>query len=136
LAIYSGRTFILLNRSRHDQRITDVGYAGLFAEWDSRNSIFTPNKEILFRVMDTQARNWLGSDDDYEQLEIFTNVFFQPFKPWVWSFMEDWNMMSDDAPFSMFPYLTMQGLPAAKYQGKKTSLSRRSNGSISSPGGV
>jgi hypothetical protein len=27
--------------------------------------------------------------------------------------------MSDDAPFYVLPYITMRGLPAAKYQGQK-----------------
>ncbi|HNS18278.1 MAG TPA: hypothetical protein PKH94_03640 [Bacteroidales bacterium] len=98
---------------------SNVGYAGLFAEWDNRNSIFTPDKGIRFRATGTLARNWLGSDDDYQQLEIYTNIFFQPFKPWVCGLMAQWNMMSDDAPFYMLPYLTMRGLPAAKYQGQK-----------------
>jgi len=98
---------------------SNVGYAGLFAEWDSRNSIFTPDKGIRFRATGTLSRNWLGSDDNYQQLEFFTNIFFQPFKPWVCGFMADWNMMSDDAPFYMLPYLTMRGIPAAKYQGQQ-----------------
>ncbi len=98
---------------------SNVGYAGLFVEWDSRNSIFTPDKGIRFRATGTMARNWLGSDDDYQELDIYTNIFFQPFKPWVCGFMAQWHMMSEDAPFYMLPYLTMRGLPAAKYQGQK-----------------
>lgn len=98
---------------------SNVGYMGLFAEWDNRNSIFTPDKGIRFRATGSLARNWLGSDDDYQQLDIYTNVFFNPFKPWVCGFMAEFNMMSDDAPFYMLPYLTMRGLPAAKYQGEK-----------------
>jgi len=99
---------------------SNVGFLGLFAEWDNRNSIFTPDKGIRFRATGTLARNWLGSDEDYQQLDIYTNIFFQPFKPWVCGFMAEYNMMSDDAPFYMLPYLTMRGLPAAKYQGQKT----------------
>lgn len=98
---------------------SNVGYAGLFAEWDSRNSIFTPDKGIRFRATGSLARNWLGSDNDYQQLELFTTVFFQPFKPWVCGFMADWNMISDNAPFYVLPYLTMRGLPAAQYQGQQ-----------------
>lgn len=98
---------------------SNIGYAGLFAEWDNRNSIFTPDKGIRFRATGSLARNWLGSDNDYQQLDIYTNVFFQPFKPWVCGFMAEWNMMSEDAPFYVVPYLTMRGLPAAKYQGQQ-----------------
>ncbi len=98
---------------------SNIGYAGLFVEWDSRNSIFTPDKGIRFRVTGSLARNWLGSDRDYEQLDLFTNVFFQPVKPWVCGFMGEWNMMSDEAPFYVIPYITMRGLPAAKYQGQQ-----------------
>jgi hypothetical protein len=98
---------------------SNVGYAGLFAEWDNRNSIFTPDKGIRFRATGTLARNWLGSDNDYQQLDMYTNIFFQPFKPWVCGFMAEWNIMSDEAPFYMLPYLTMRGLPAAQYQGQK-----------------
>jgi hypothetical protein len=98
---------------------SNIGYAGLFAEWDSRNSIFTPDKGIRFRATGSLARNWLGSDEDYQQLDIYTNIFFQPVKPWVCGFMAEWNMMSDEAPFYVLPYVTMRGLPAAKYQGQQ-----------------
>ena len=98
---------------------SNIGYAGLFAEWDSRNSIFTPDKGIRFRATGSLARNWLGSDEDYQQLDIYTNIFFQPVKPWVCGFMAEWNMMSDDAPFYVLPYITMRGLSAAMYQGQQ-----------------
>ena len=98
---------------------SNIGYAGLYAEWDSRNSIFTPDKGIRFKATGSLARNWLGSDRDYQQLDIFTNIFFQPFKPWVCGFMAEWNMMSDEAPFYVLPYLTMRGIPAAEYQGQQ-----------------
>jgi hypothetical protein len=98
---------------------SNIGYAGLFAEWDNRNSIFTPDKGIRFRATASLARNWLGSDNDYQQLDIYTNIFFQPFKPWVCGFMAEWNMMSDEAPFYVLPYITMRGLPAAQYQGQQ-----------------
>ena len=98
---------------------SNIGYVGLFAEWDNRNSIFTPDKGIRFRATGSFAENWLGSDHDYQQLDMYTNIFFQPFKPWVCGFMAEWNMMSDDAPFYVLPYVTMRGLPAAKYQGQQ-----------------
>jgi hypothetical protein len=98
---------------------SNIGYVGLFAEWDNRNTIFTPDKGIRFRATGSFARNWLGSDKDYQQLDIYTNIFFQPFKPWVCGFMAEWNMMSDDAPFYVLPYVTMRGLPAAQYQGQQ-----------------
>ena len=98
---------------------SNIGYVGLFAEWDSRNSIFTPDKGIRLRATGSFARNWLGGDNDYQQLDIYTNIFFHPFKPWVCGFMAEWNMMSDEAPFYVLPYVTMRGIPAAKYQGQK-----------------
>jgi hypothetical protein len=99
--------------------------------------IFTPDKGIRFRVTSSFARNWLGSDYDYQQLDMYANVFFQPFKPWVCGFMGEWNMMSEDAPFYVMPYLTMRGLPAAKYQGaSRYCNSRQSSGSTSAAGGA
>jgi hypothetical protein len=104
----------------HKEFRSNIGYLGLFAEWDNRNSIFTPDKGIRFRATGSFARNWLGSDDDYQQLDMYANIFFHPFKPWVCGFMAEWNMMSDDAPFYVLPYLTMRGIPAAKYQGQQS----------------
>jgi hypothetical protein len=98
---------------------SNIGNLGLFAEWDNRNSTFTPDKGIRFRATGTLARNWLGSDNDYQQMEMFTNIFFQPFKPWVCGFMAEWRIMSDEAPFYVLPYLTMRGIPAAQYQGQQ-----------------
>jgi hypothetical protein len=98
---------------------TNVGLLGFFAEWDNRNSTFTADKGIRFRVTGSLSRNWLGSTDDFEQLEIYTNIFFRPFKPWVCGFKAEWDAVSGEAPFYMLPYLNMRGLPAAQYQGQQ-----------------
>ena len=112
--------YFQLDTLLHDKEFrSNIGYMGLFAEWDSRNTIFTPDKGLRFRATYSLARNWLGSDNDYQQLDIYTNIFFHPFKPWVCGFMAEWNMMSDNAPFYVLPYVTMRGIPAAKYQGQQ-----------------
>jgi outer membrane protein assembly factor BamA len=95
----------------------NIGNLNLYAEWDSRNTIFTPDKGVRFKASYGVARPWTISDVDFEQYDVFTNIFFRPVKWWVCGFRADWQGISGDAPFYLKPYIDMRGIPAVQYQG-------------------
>jgi hypothetical protein len=100
-------------------KYNNVGTLSLYAEWDSRNTIFTPDKGIRFKPSFGLSRAWTGSYVDFESYDVFTNIFFQPVKPWVCGFKADFKGVSDDAPFYMIPYIDMRGIAAMRYQGQQ-----------------
>lgn len=96
------------------------GNIGIYGEWDNRNSMFTPDRGIQFKVSFSLARSYTASDFDFEKVGIVTNVFLQPFKRWVCGLRANVQGISDEAPFYLYPYLYMRGIPAMRYQGNAT----------------
>ena len=93
------------------------GNIGLYGEWDNRNTIFTPDRGFQVKLSINMARSWTASDFDFERLGLVTNIFIQPVKRWVCGFRIDSKVISDKAPFYLYPYLYMRGIPAMRYQG-------------------
>lgn len=93
------------------------GLLGLYLEWDSRNTIFTPDKGIRTKASFGIGRNWTVSDFDYEKSEVFINGFMRPVKWWVCGLRADWQWVGGNAPFYLLPYIKMRGIGAMVYQG-------------------
>jgi len=96
----------------------NVGTLGLYGEWDSRNSIFTPDKGVRFKALYRLGRSFTGSDFDFDNLKVFTNVFIRPVKMWVCGFKADFEAVTDGTPFYDLPYLNMRGMAMMRYQGQ------------------
>ena len=105
-----------------DEFNKNLGALGFYAEMDTRNTIFTPDKGIRFRTTYYFCRQFTGSDFNTDRLEMYTHFFFQPAKRWVSGFKAEWMMVKDGAPFYYYPYLIMRGIPAMRYQGEQTLL--------------
>jgi hypothetical protein len=100
-----------------DDLSKNSGNFGIYAEWDNRNSIFTPDRGIQFRASYNLARSWTASDYEFDKLGIVANVFIQPFKRWVCGLKANTQAISDGAPFYLYPFIYMRGIPAMRYQG-------------------
>lgn len=109
----------IFSKAESDQ---NLGTLGLYGEYDSRNSMFTPDKGIRFKGTYTLARSFLGSDIDIERLDGFLHIFVNPRQWLVSGFRIEGQMISDGAPFYYLPFLLMRGLPIMKYQGEETIL--------------
>lgn len=93
------------------------GLLGLYFEWDSRNTIFTPDKGIRTKVSFGIGRNWTVSDFDYEKSEIYITGFMRPVRWWVCGLRADWQWAGGNTPFYLIPYIKMRGIGAMVYQG-------------------
>jgi len=100
----------------------NIGNLSLYGEWDSRNSIFTPDKGLRFKAIGGLGRNWTASSFDFERLEVFLNWFIQPVRFWVCGFRADVQSLWGNAPFYYYPYLDMRGIAMMRYQGQQTLL--------------
>ncbi len=100
----------------------NIGTWGLYAEWDNRNSIFTPDHGFRVKAIGSLSRSWTGSNFDFEKFEIFAHAFFQPLKPWVIGLRTESQMVNDGSPFYYYPFLMMRGIPVMRYQGNITLL--------------
>jgi|CryBogDrversion2_1035201.scaffolds.fasta_scaffold00325_4 hypothetical protein len=95
----------------------NTGLLGLYLEWDSRNTIFTPDKGIRAKASFGIGRNWTVSDYDYEKSEVFVNGFIPISRWWVCGLRADWQWAGGTTPFYLLPYIKMRGIGAMVYQG-------------------
>ena len=95
----------------------NTGLLGLYLEWDSRNTIFTPDKGIRAKASFGIGRNWTASDFDYEKSEVFINGFIPLTRWWVCGLRADWQWAGGSTPFYLLPYIKMRGIGAMVYQG-------------------
>jgi hypothetical protein len=105
-----------------DQFDKNMSTLGLYAQWDNRNSIFTPDKGLMLKASSDFSRDWLGSDFNTQRYTAFANLFLQPRHNWVSGLKVEWQGVADDAPFYYLPFISMRGIPVMRYQGQQTLL--------------
>ena len=99
-----------------------LGALSLFVQYDGRNSTFTPSEgtsaTIEFQNFD---KNW-GSDFEYDQ---YSGKLFHytPFGAYSSLGVRlDAQTVSGDVPFFAYPFVSLRGIPAMRYQGKDVVL--------------
>jgi hypothetical protein len=101
--------------------------AGVVAEFDSRDTLFTPDRGLKTHFHFDLFAGWLGSDDEFGRLAI-SNWWYQPLKTWtedrawIGALRLDWQQAFGDPPFYLLPYVDMRGVPTVRYQGRTTLL--------------
>ncbi|WP_066223417.1 BamA/TamA family outer membrane protein [Formosa haliotis] len=95
---------------------------GLIVEYDSRDSMFTPDKGTFFNATYHINEQWTGSDYNFQDLRIEALQFLQFTHNWVSGFRLQLEFQSDNAPFYLEPAVELRGVPKSRYQGKSTYL--------------
>jgi len=98
--------------------LTNIGLAGKLA-WDSRDNTSMPNKGQLVDLSLWRYDDAIGGDYDYWNGKLkFTS--FHPFgEKWVLGLRLEYQATSGDAPFFAYPYVSLRGIPALRYQGDR-----------------
>jgi len=106
------------------QRSLDVAIGGLalIAEYDDRDSIFTPGsgKRITAYVHDFAPR-W-GGDQSFRLYKAAVNAFASPHRDLVLGGRLDWRGSSGNTPFYALPFVELRGIPALRYQGEQAAV--------------
>lgn len=91
-----------------DSKTADLG---LTVEYDSRDTIFTPNRGIHAEVLAMRYDDLLGGDFDYERFKVYLHASI-PYIP-NWYLGSDWTDGSPTATsrFMRYPILKCEGLP-------------------------
>jgi len=96
---------------------SSIGRLGIVVDFDSRDNIFTPNCGIFLEIEASAARRAFGSDTDHEAGSV--RIFgFQPMGDFILGLRADARGSSGDVPFYAEPYISLRGVPAARYQDK------------------
>jgi hypothetical protein len=97
-----------------------TGSLGVFVDWDKRNSIFTADKGARINILYTADAQWTGSDYNYQRTNASVNWFVPVKKNWISGVRGEVQHVFDEPPFYLLPYISLRGVPAARYQGVTT----------------
>jgi outer membrane protein assembly factor BamA len=97
--------------------------AHLLIDYDTRDNTLSPNEGMIFNANMARFDKALGSHYSYERY-IFQELLYIPLNE---RFNFDQRLYysqvgGDEAPFFMYPFINMRGVPVMKYQGEKTAL--------------
>ena len=94
---------------------TAIGRLGVVVDYDSRDNIFTPNRGTFFELEAAFARGAFGSDTQHETASMRVFTWF-PMCDTVIGVRGDARTSRGDVPFYAEPYISLRGVPAARYQ--------------------
>jgi hypothetical protein len=94
---------------------TAIGKLGMIVDYDTRDSIFTPNSGTFVEVEAGFARGAFGADSKFETL--YARAFsWHPVGDLVIGVRGDARLSRGDVPFYAQPYVVLRGVPAVRYQ--------------------
>jgi opacity protein-like surface antigen len=93
----------------------DVGLA-VQGYFDARDNTFTPNRGQLFTLDVWRYDEALGGDFSYWRANLEAQSFHQLHPRFVLGLRLDASAASGDPPFWGFPWITLRGVPAMRYQ--------------------
>ena len=84
--------------------------------FDNRDNIFTPTKGINTEVSYTYSGHWLGADDEFGIIHTNFYGYFPIAKKLYSGWRFNGSYMVGDAPFYVYPFISLRGIPAMRYQ--------------------
>jgi len=101
---------------------SNISSLGTFAEYDNRDNNFSPDQGIKVHSQFNFNASWIGSDYDYGRFDNYM-LWYLPVKDcWISGLRLDAQNVISDPPFYALPFITMRGIPAARYQGRNVIL--------------
>jgi hypothetical protein len=100
---------------------SNVGVAAS-ATYDSRDNVFTPNNGQLLQFDIWQFDEALGGDFDYWRGNLKLLSFFQLHPRFVLGLRVETSTVDGRAPFYAYPWVSLRGIPAMRYQGKTAGM--------------
>lgn len=93
---------------------------GVFGEYDSRNSVFTPDYGISARVEAVFYDESLGGDQTFRKASVNLRGWIPLRSSLVLGLRGDAKLSDGATPFYMLPSVDLRGISLSRYQGKNT----------------
>jgi hypothetical protein len=99
--------------------------AGLTVEYDSRDNFFSPTDGLKYELNYLWFDEMIGSDVDYTLTELTALNYFKITEQWRTAIRVEANYVDSEQilPPYATPYISMRGIPAARYQGQSVAMS-------------
>ncbi|MBC2713851.1 MAG: glyceraldehyde-3-phosphate dehydrogenase [Desulfobacteraceae bacterium] len=102
------------------EKTINSGGMGIFAEYDTRNSIFTPDAGMNVKIESVFYEEIFGSDRDFNKSLANIRGWVPFHSSLVLGLRTDTNFSSGDIPFYMLPFVNLRGISLTRYQGQYT----------------
>ncbi len=89
----------------------------VISEYDNLNNFLSPTKGIKVHLSYDQNLEVLGSQRDWGSLNFYTHMYFPVNEKWIPSFRIEATTVTGKPPFYAYPYVSLRGIPALRYQG-------------------
>jgi hypothetical protein len=102
-----------------DDGEADNAGLSVFLEYDSRDTIFTPNRGTRAKIAVTGHSEALGGDFDYTRFDL-GGIHYLPLakERLILGMRLDYNQAGDESPFWALPFVRLRGVPAFRYLGR------------------
>jgi hypothetical protein len=100
---------------------SNVGIAAELS-FDGRDNVFTPNKGQLMQLTAWRYDEAFGGDYDYWRGNLRFLSFHQLLPQLVLGLRLEGSAVDGRPPFYAYPWVTMRGIPASRYQGKRVGM--------------
>ncbi len=105
------------------EKRNNFGGLSVIVDYDSRNNFFTPTGGVNFETKYTFFDPALGSDDEFQLLDLTLMNHHQWCDKWTFSLLASYQESFGDAPFYRQPYVSLRGVPMRKYQANRVAFS-------------
>lgn len=104
-----------------DQELWNNGL-GLIAEYDNLNNFLSPTKGLKVHAGYDEFPEFLGSKTEWGRFELYSHWYIDAGEKWVPAFRFEFLSATGDPPFYAYPYISLRGIPALRYQAESTVL--------------
>ena len=94
----------------------------LLLDYDSRDTLFTPGSGLSSGVRASFYREIFGSDNEFEKYKVYAKWFTGLTDTLVLGLRGEVETLNGEAPFYEYPFISMRGIPAMRYQGKTVTV--------------
>jgi len=94
----------------------------LLLDYDSRDTLFTPNSGLSAGIKASFFREAVGSDDEFEKYKAYAKYFIGLTDSLVLGLHGDIETLDGRAQFYQYPFVSMRGIPAMRYQGESVAV--------------
>jgi hypothetical protein len=99
-----------------------IGGLALLAEYDDRDSIFTPGSGTRFTAYVHDFGERFGGDQSFRLYKAAVNHYASVHRNVVLGARLDYRASSGDTPFYALPFVELRGIPALRYQGERAAV--------------
>lgn len=99
----------------------NVGLAAL-SIWDTRDNVMTPNQGQIVELDLWRYDDAFGGDFDYWNLNFKVNSFHELNDRFILGWRIDAKAADGDPPFWGYPWVTLRGVPALRYQNERVGV--------------